>query len=186
MRLTLGSRGLGRHASRRSRLFATSMVAAGLGLVVVSATGIQKTYGATNKAPKLPPIPVCAFGFGSQYAPSAGEQVPYTLTFSICKSVKLTLVEVRPAAVTKVEVLKKPKPTRWVHGGPVWVQNVSWRTYFTRALRLRFAKGLQTGQKVKQKFIFRAPGYRPDVEVVTQTIYNPSTDAHAASNHYNG
>jgi hypothetical protein len=144
-----------------------------LGVVVVSATGIQKTYGATTKARKLPPIPVCAFGFSSQYAPSAGEKVPYTLSFSICKSVKLTLVEVRPAAVTKVEVLKDPKPTRWVHGGPVWVQNVSWRTYFTRALRLTFAHGLRTGQKVQQKFIFSARGYRPDVEVVTQTIYNP-------------
>ena len=96
-----------------------------------------------------------------------------TLSFAICKSVKLSLGEVRPAAVTKIEVLDKPKPTRWVHGGPVWVQNVSWRTYFTRKLRLTFAKGLQTGQKVKQKFILRAPGYRPDAEVVTQTIYNP-------------
>jgi hypothetical protein len=149
------------------------MVAACLGLVAVSATGIQKTYGATNKPPKLPPLPICAFGFSSQYAPSAGEQVLYTLTFAICKSVKLTLMEVRPKAVTKVEVLKKPKPTRWVHGGPVWVENVSWRTYFTRSLRLRFAKGLKTGQKVQQKFIFSAPGYRRDVEVVTQTVYNP-------------
>ena len=173
MRSTLSSRGPGRHASRRARLFATTMVAACVGLAVVSAIGIQKTYGATNKAPKLPPLPVCAFSFGSQYAPSAGEKVPYTLSFAICKSVKLTLVEVKPAAVTKVEVDKKPKPTRWVHGGPVWVEKVSWRTYFTRTLRLRFAKGLQTGQKVKQKFIFRAPGYRPDVEVVTQTVYNP-------------
>jgi hypothetical protein len=173
MRSTLGSRGLGRHARRRPRLFATVLVAACLGLVVASAIGIQQTYGATTKEPKLPPLPICAFGFSSQYAPSAGEKVPYTLSFAICKSVKLTLAEVRPAAVTKVEVLKKPKPTRWVHGGPVWVENVSWRTYFTRALRLRFAKGLKTGQKVTQKFIFRAPGYRPDVEVVTQTIYNP-------------
>jgi hypothetical protein len=149
------------------------VVAACLGLVVVSAIGIQKTYGATNKPRKLPPLPICAFGFGSQYAPTAGEKVPYTLSFAICKSVKLTLVEIKPVAVTKIEVLKPPKPTRFVHGGPVWVQNVSWRTYFTRALRLTFAKRLQTGQKVTQKFIFRAPGYRPDVEVVTQTIYNP-------------
>ena len=118
-------------------------------------------------------MPVCAFGFSSQYEPSAGEKVPYTLSFAICKSVKLTLVEVRPAAVTKIEVLSKPQPTRYVNGGPMWVQNVSWRTYFTRKLRLTFAKGLQTGQKVKQKFILRAPGYRPDVEVVTQTVYNP-------------
>ncbi len=86
---------------------------------------------------------------------------------------KLTLVEVKPTAVTKIEVLKKPQPTRWVHGSPVWVEHVSWRTYFTRTLRLTFANGLHTGQKVKQKFIFRAPGYRPDVEVVTQTVYNP-------------
>jgi hypothetical protein len=149
------------------------MVAACFGLVVVSAIDIQKTYGATNKAPKLPPLPICAFGFSSQYAPSAGEKVPYTLTFAICKSVKLTLVEVRPAAVAKVEVLGKPQPTRWKHGSPVWVQNVSWRTYFTRDIRLTFANRLQTGQKVEQKFIFRAPGYRPDVEVVTQTVYNP-------------
>lgn len=148
------------------------MVAACLGLVVVSASGVQKTYGATNKARKLPPLPVCAFDFSSRYEPSAGEKVPYTLSFSICKSVKLTLVEVRPAAVTKIEVLD-PQPTHWVHGGPVWVQNVSWRTYFTRELRLAFAKGLRTGQKVQQKFILRAPGYRPDVEVVTQTVYNP-------------
>jgi hypothetical protein len=140
---------------------------------MVSAIGIQKTYGATNKARKLPPLPICAFAFGSQYAPSAGEKVPYTLSFAICKSVKLTLVEVRPATVRKVEVLKKPQPTRWRHGGPVWVQRVSWRTYFTRALRLTFARGLKTGQKVTQKFIFSAHGYRPDVEVVTQTIYNP-------------
>jgi len=173
MRSTLGSRGLGRHASRRPRLFATALVAACLGLVVVSATGIQKTYGATNTARKPPPLPVCAFGFSSKYAPSAGEKNPYTLTFAVCKSVKLSLVEVRPAAVTKIEVLEKPQPTRWVDGSPVWVQNVSWRTYFTRELRLAFANGLQTGQKVKHKFIFRAPGYRPDVEVVTQTVYNP-------------
>src|SRR5579863_7119082 len=125
MRSTLDSRGLGRHASRRTRLLATGVVAACLGLVVVSAIGIQKTYGATNKARKLPPLPICAFGFGSQYAPSAGEKVPYTLTFSICKSVKLTLVEVKPAAVTKIEVTKKPQPTRWVHGDPVWVEEVS-------------------------------------------------------------
>ena len=149
------------------------MVAAWLGLVVASALGIQKTYGATNKARKLPPIPLCAFGFNSQYEPTAGEKVPYTLSFAICKSVRLTLMEVRPAQVTKIVVLKKPQPTHWVHGGPVWVENVSWRTYFTRSLRLSFAKGLHTGQKVKQTFIFRAPGYRPDVEVVTQTIYNP-------------
>lgn len=174
MRSTLRSRGLGRHARGWPRLVATALVAACLGLVVVSAFGIPKTYGATDKAPKLPPVPVCAFGFGSRYAPSAGEQVPYTLSFSVCKSVKLTLVEVRPTGVTKVEVLGKPQPTRYVHGGPVWVQNVSWRTYFTRDLRLTFAKGLHTGQKVKQKFIFRAPGYRQDVEVVTQTVYNPS------------
>jgi len=158
--------------STLGRLFATATIAACLGLVVVSATGVQKTYGATNKARKLPPLPVCAFGFSSQYAPSAGEKVPYTLTFAICKSVKLTLMEVRPAAVTKVEVLEKPQPTHWVHGDPVWIENVSWRTYFTRTLRLTFAKGLQTGQKVQQKFIFRAPGYRPDVEVATQTVYN--------------
>jgi hypothetical protein len=149
------------------------MVVAGLGVVGVSAIGIQKTYGATNKPPKLPPLPICAFGLSSQYEPSAREQVPYTLTFSICKSVKLTLTEVRPAEVKKVQVLAKPKPTRYVRGGPVWVQNVSWRTYFTRKLRLRFAKGLKTGQKVQQKFIFSAPGYQRDVEVVTQTIYNP-------------
>ena len=173
MRSTLGSRGLGRHASRRPRLFATVVVAACFGLVLVSAIGIQKTYGATNKARKLPPLPVCAFGFDSKYEPSAGEKVPYTLSFAICKSVKLTLEEVRPAAVTKIEVLDKPQPKRWVHGGPVWVENVSWRSYFTRNLRLTFAHGLQTGQKVKQKFILRAPGYRPDVEVVTQTVYNP-------------
>lgn len=150
------------------------MVAAAAGLVVVSAVGIQKTYGATNKARKAP-IPVCAFGFGSRYAPSAGEQVPYTLSFSICKSVKLSLVEVRPAQVTKIVVLEKPQPTRYVNGGPVWVQHVSWRTYFIRSLRLTFAKGLKTGQKVREKFIFSAPGYRPDVEVVTQTVYNPSS-----------
>lgn len=173
MRSTLGSRRVGRHASRRPRLFATAVAAACLGLVVVSAVGIQKTYGATNKARKLPPLPVCAFSFSSQYAPTAGEKNPYTLSFAICKSVKLTLTEVRPAAVTKVEVLTKPQPTRWVHGGPVWVENVSWRTYFTRTLRLTFAKGLRTGQKVKQKFIFSAPGYRPDVEVVKQTVYDP-------------
>jgi hypothetical protein len=173
MRPTLGSRGPGRHAIRRPRLLAAVMVAACLGLVVVSAIGIQKTYGATKKARKLPPIPVCAFGFSSQYAPSAGEKVPYTLSFALCKSVRLTLAEIRPAAVTKVEVERKPQPTRWKNGGPVWVENVSWRTYFTRSLRLRFAKGLHTGQKVTQKFIFSAPGYRPDVEVVTQTVYNP-------------
>lgn len=149
------------------------MAAACLGLVVVSAIGIPKTYGATNKAAKLPPVPVCAFGFSSKYAPSAGETVPYTLSFAVCKSVKkLSLVEVRPATVTKIEVLKKPQPTRYVHGGPVWVQNVSWRTYFTRELRLTFSNRLQTGQKVRQKFIFSARGYRPDVEVVTQTVYN--------------
>jgi hypothetical protein len=144
------------------------MVAACLGLVAVSATG------ATNKARRLPPLPVCAFGFSSQYAPSAGEKVPYTLSFALCKSVKnLTLAEVRPAAVTKIEVLEKPQPTRFVNGGPVWVQNVSWRTYFTRKLRLTFAHRLRTGQKVQQKFVFRAPGYRQDVETVTQTVYNP-------------
>ena len=173
MRLTLGSRGLGRYARRRPRLFATATIGACLGLVVVSAIGSQKTYGATNKAPKLPPLPVCAFGFSSKYAPSAREKVPYTLSFAICKSVKLSLVEVRPAAVTKIEVLKKPQPTRWVHGSPVWVEHVSWRSYFTRDLRLTFANGLHTGQKVEQKFIFSAPGYRRDVEVVTQTVYNP-------------
>jgi hypothetical protein len=173
MRLTLGSRGLGRYARRRPRLFATATIGACLGLVVVSAIGSQETYGATSKAPKLPPLPICAFGFSSQYAPSAGEQVTYTLTFAICKSVKLSLAEVRPAAVTKVEVLKGPQPTRLVNGGPVWVQHVSWRTYFTRTLRLTFAKGLKTGEKVRQKFRFSAPGYRPDVEVVTQTVYNP-------------
>ena len=173
MRSTLGSRGLGRYATRRPRLFATATIGACLGLVVVSTIGIQKSYGAANKARKLPPLPVCAFVFSSKYAPSAGEAVPYTLSFSICKSVKLRLVEVRPAAVTKVEVLTDPQPTRWVHGGPMWVQNVSWRTYFTRTLRLTFANGLKTGQKVQQKFIFSAPGYRPDVEVVTQTVYNP-------------
>jgi hypothetical protein len=170
---TLDSRGLGRHASRRQRLFVTAMVAACVGLVVVSAIGIQETYGATNKARKLPPVPVCAFDFSSRYAPSAGEKVPYTLSFAVCKSVKLTLVEVKPVAVTKIEVEKKPQPTRWVHGRPVWVENVSWRTYFTRTLRLTFANGLHTGQKVEQKFIFSAPGYRPDVEVATQTVYNP-------------
>jgi hypothetical protein len=174
MRSTLGSRGLGRHARGRTRLFATALVAACLGLVMVSATGIQKTYGATNKAPKLPPLPVCAFDFSSHYAPSAGEKVPYTLSFALCKSVKkLSLAEVRPAAVTKIEVLKDPQPTRWVNGGPVWVQNISWRTYFTRDLRLTFANGLKTGEKVRHKFIFSAPGYRRDVEVVTQTVYNP-------------
>lgn len=172
MRSTL-SRGLGRHARGWPRLFATAIVAACLGLVVVSATGIQTTYGATNKARRLPPLPVCAFGFSSQYGPSAGEKVPYTLSFAVCKSVKLKLVEVRPASVTKVEVLEDPQPTRWVRGGPVWVQNVSWRSYFTRKLRLQFANGLKTGQKVQQKFIFSARGYRRDVEVVTQTVYNP-------------
>jgi hypothetical protein len=172
MRSTLGRRGLGRPASRWPRLFATAMAAACLSLVVVSA-GIQKTYGATSKARKLPPIPVCAFSFSSRYAPSAGEAVPYTLSFALCKSVKLSLMEVRPATVTKSEVLDKPQPTRLVHGAPLWVQHVSWRTYFTRALRLTFANHLRTGQKVEQKFIFSAPGYRRDVEVVTQTVYNP-------------
>jgi len=172
MRSTLGSRGLGRHASRRPRLFATGALVACLGLVVVSALGIQKTYGATKKT-TLPPLPVCAFDFSSKYEPSAGEAVPYTLNFSICKSVKLRLAEVKPAAVTKIEVLDKPQPTRYVRGGPVWVQHVSWRTYFTRSLRLTFAKGLKTGQKVQLKFTLTAPGYRPDVEVVSQTVYNP-------------
>jgi hypothetical protein len=148
------------------------LVAACLGLVVVFAIGVQKTYGATHKAATLPPLPVCAFNFSSQYAPSAGEKVRYTLSFAICKSMKLSLMEVRPAAVTKIVVLKKPQPTRWVHGAPVWVQNVSWRTYFTRTLQLTFAHGLHTGQKVQQKFIFSAHGYRPDVEVTTQTVYN--------------
>jgi hypothetical protein len=174
MRSTLGSRGLGRYPRRRPRLFATATIGACLGLVVVSAIGIQTSYAATKKARKLPPLPVCAFVFSSQYAPSAGEAVPYTLSFSICKSVKLRLAEVRPASVKKIEVLEKPQPTRYVHGAPVWVQNVSWRTYFTRKLRLTFAKRLKTGQKVQQKFIFSAPGYQPDVEVVTQTVYNPS------------
>jgi hypothetical protein len=173
MRSTLRSRRPGRYARGRPRLFATATIAVCLGLVAVSAIGIQKTYGATNKARKLPPVPVCAFNFTSQYAPTAGEQVPYTLSFSICRSLKLRLVEVKPKAVTKVVVLKKPQPTRWVHGSPVWVQNVSWRTYFTRTLRLTFKHGLKTGQKVQQKFIFSAHGYRPDVEVVTQTVYNP-------------
>ena len=172
MRSTLGSRDLS-DSRRWHRLFATATIAVCFGLIVVSTTGLQKTYGATNKAPTLPPLPVCAFGFSSKYSPSAGEAVPYTLTFSVCKSVKLKLVEVRPAAVTKIEVIGTPQPTRWQHGGPVWVQNVSWRTYFTRTLRLTFAKGLKTGQKVQQKFIFSAPGYRPDVEVVKQTVYNP-------------
>ncbi len=156
----------------RSRLFATAMASC-LALVAVSAVGIQKTYGATKK-PKLPPMPVCAFDFSSKYAPTAGEKVPYTLSYALCKSVKkLSLREVKPGSVTKIVVLKKPQPTHWVKGGPVWVQNVSWRTYFTRSLRLAFAKGLKTGQKVQQKFIFSASGYRPDVEVVTQTVYNP-------------
>src|SRR5690242_13608559 len=93
-----------------------------LGLIVVFAIGNQTTYGATKKT-TLPPLPVCAFDFSSKYEPSAGEAVPYTLNFSICKSVNLRLAEVRPAAVTKIEVLDKPDPTRYVHGGPVWVQH---------------------------------------------------------------
>ena len=136
--------------------------------------GLLSLGGGTKAARRLPPLPVCAFGFSSKYDPSAGEKVPYTLNFALCKSVqKMTLKEVRPTAVTKIEVLKDPKPTRWVNGGPVWVQNISWRTYFSRDLRLTFAHRLKTGQKVQQKFIFSAAGYRPDVEVVTQTVYNP-------------
>ena len=152
-------------------------IAACLGLIVVSATGVQKTYGATNKAATLPPLPVCGFNLSSRYAPSAGETVTYTLSFAICKSLSLTLEEVVPKAVTKVEAVassdKNPEPTRGVHGNPVWVKNVSWRSYPTKTLRLTFASGLKTGQKVVQKFIFRARGYRPDVEVATQTVYNP-------------
>ena len=174
MRSRLRSRGLSRYARGRARLLATATIGVCcLGLVVASATGIQKTYGATTKARTLPPLPVCAFGFSSRYEPSAGEAVPYTLSFAICKSLKLRLAEIRPAAVAKIEVLDKPQPTRMVNGGPVWVQNVSWRTYFTRGLRLTFAKGLKTGQKVQLKFTLSAPGYRSDVEVVPQTVYNP-------------
>jgi hypothetical protein len=162
MRSSLGSRGL----------YATATITACLGLVVVSAIGVQKTYGAPNKAATLPPLPICAFNFSSQHAPSARETVTYTLSFAICKTVWLKVELVRPAAVTKV-VAQKPKPTRLVHGNPVWVKRLEWRSYPTWTLRLTFANGLQTGQKVEQKFIFSAPGYRPDVEVVTQTVYNP-------------
>jgi hypothetical protein len=170
MHSTLGSRGLGRHARRRPRLFATATIAACLGLVVVSATGVQKTYGATNKA-KPPSVPVCGFNLSSQYGPSAGEVVTYTLSFAVCKTLRLSVELVRPAAVTKVTA-KKPKATRWVNGNPVWVKNVSWRNYPTKSLNLTFAKGLRTGQKVELKVIFSAHGYRPDVEVATQTVYN--------------
>lgn len=176
MHSTLGSRGHGRHARRRSRLLATATVAACLGFVVVSAIGAPKTYGATNKA-TLPPLPICAFSFVSKYAPSAGDTVGYTLSFAICKSLNLSVEEVRPAGVTKIDSVASSDgsaaPTRWVHGSPVWVKNVSWRSYPTKTLRLTFAHSLHTGQKVQLKFIFRAHGYRTDVEVVTQTVYNP-------------
>src|SRR5580765_8174823 len=170
MRSTLDSRGLGRHARRRLRLFATATLAACLGLAVVSAIGVQQTHGATNKAKRLPLVPVCAFDFRSQYAPSAGDTIAYTLSFAVCKTLRpLTVELVRPAAVTKA-VANEPKATRVVHGNPVWVKRVSWRNYPTKTLHLTYAKSLQTGQKVKLKFSFSAHGYRPDVEVTTQTV----------------
>jgi hypothetical protein len=173
MRLTLGSRGLGRHARRRPRLFATATIAACLGLVVVSATGVQNIDGATNKAATLPLVPVCGFNLSSQYAPSAGDTVTYTLSFAICKTLTLTVELVRPAAVKKAVGNKPTKPTRYKHGNPVWVKHVSWRDYPTKTLHLTFANNLHTGQKVELKVIFSAHGYRSDVEITTQTVYNP-------------
>jgi hypothetical protein len=171
----VGSCGFGRHAKRRARLFATATGAVCLGLILVSTTGVQKTYGATNKV--LPPMPVCAFDFSSTYAPSAGDTVSYTLSFAICKTLNLTVEEIIPKQVTKVEAVaasdKNPDPTRYVHGNPVWVKKYSWRAHPNKTIRLTFANNLHTGQKVTQKFIFSAHGYRPDVEVATQTIYNP-------------
>jgi hypothetical protein len=172
MRSTLGSRDLGRYARRRPRLFATATIAACLGLVVVSTIGVQKTDGATNKAAKRPRVPVCGFNFSSRYLPSAGDTVEYTLSFAICKSLTLSVELVRPAVVTKA-VANTPKATRYVHGSPVWVKRVSWRNYPIKTVHLKFANGLKTGQKVETKFIFSAHGYRPAVEVATQTVYNP-------------
>ena len=165
MRSTLGSR----RARRWPRLFAAATTVACLGLVVISATGVEKTYGATNKAARL--VPVCAFNLSSQYEPSAGEVVSYTLSFAVCKTMRLSVELVRPATVTKA-VAVKPKATRIVHGNPVWVKNVSWRNYPTKTLNLTYARGLRTGQKVELKVIFSARGYQSDVETVTQTIYN--------------
>ncbi len=164
-------------AARRPGFFATATIAVCLGVIAVSATGVEKTYGATSKARTPPPLPLCGFGFASKYEPSAGETVAFTLSYAICKSVVLTLREIRPAGVTKVDPIAasdgSATPTRWVHGGPVWVKNISWRSYPSKTIRLTFAHGLKTGQKVVQRFIFRAKGYRPDVEVATLTVYNP-------------
>src|SRR3954468_6830021 len=135
MRSTLRSRDLGRHAKRRPRLFATAAIAACLGLVVVAAFGVRKTYGATNKAQPLPLTPVCAFNFRSQYGPSAGDTISYTLSFAICKTLKLSVELVRPSAVRKV-VANTPKATRSVHGNPVWVKHVSWRDYPIKTLHM--------------------------------------------------
>ena len=167
----LRSRDLGRHARRRPRVFGTAAIAACLGLVVVSAIGVGKTYGATNKA-ELPLTPVCAFNFSSHYAPSAGDTISYTLSFAICKSLRLSVELVKPTGVRKV-VANSPKATRTVHGNPVWVKHVSWRDYPIKTLHMTFATGVRTGQKVKTKVIFTAHGFRPDVEVTTQTVYNP-------------
>jgi len=144
-------------------------IAAFVGLVAVSATGVQKTYGATTA---LPPVPVCGFNFTSQYAPSAGAVVAYTLSFTVCKSLKLSVELLRPRAVRKATA-NHPKADRYVHGNPVWIKKVYWRDYPTKTLHLKFANNLQTGQKVQIRFRFSAPGYRPDYEVTTQTVYNP-------------
>src|SRR5439155_19954516 len=109
--------------STLGRLFVTATIAACLGLAVVSATGVEKTYGATNKAAtRLTPI--CGFSFTSQYAPSSGETSTYTLSFAVCRTGRLT-VQLVPGSVRKVAG-EKQKPTRRVHGNPVGVNKVSW------------------------------------------------------------
>ena len=148
------------------KLFQVVAVAAIIGLVAVSAISVPKTSGGINKAAKLPQVPVCAFGFDPRYSPSAGETVTYTLAFGICKTLKVSVEYVVPATV-KITMIK-PKPTRWVHGNPVWVKRVSRRATPSKTLRLTYASNLQPGQVIKAKVIFRARGYRPFVQPVKQ------------------
>jgi len=148
--------------SRYFKLFMAAIFTAIFGLVLFSAAGAQQTFAAANKAARLAEVPINAFSYTPLDGPQAGQTEPYYTYYGVSKTMKVTVTYVKPKAVTKV--VPKPKPTRWVNGNPVWVRRLRAGAFPKTTLTQTFASNLKKNQKIVEKFIFRAKGYRPDVE----------------------
>jgi hypothetical protein len=91
-----------------------------LAFVITGAAVATLALGAGHAATRKPEIPFVSYGGFASTGSSHGTKYDDALDFTLRKRLVLRITYVRTTLVKRITA--NPKPTKWVHGNPVWTK----------------------------------------------------------------